>query len=185
MLGEGFAGFLDVVREGHPSTPIIVVSPVLRPDAEDEPNRLGATLADIRHTIETVTRERIVAGDETLALVAGESIITAEHLGDGIHPDDEGHKRIAATVGKALTLAMKSVADAPSAEAAEPPVMTVREEKPKRNEKAGRDQKAGRDKPARDEGDVESDVDDEIDDEIDDDSDDSSRREDVAAASAH
>ena len=178
MMAEGFAGFLDVVREGHPSTPIIVVSPVLRPDAEDEANRLGATLADIRHTIETVTRERIVAGDETLALVAGEAIITAEHLGDGIHPDDEGHKRIAATVGKALTLAMKSAGGAPSPEAAEPGVMTVRGEKPKRTEKTGRDQKAGRDKAARDED--ESDVDDEIDSE----SDDSSRREDVAAASS-
>ncbi len=179
MLAEGFAGFIDVVREGHPSTPIIVVSPVLRPDAEDEANRLGATLADIRHTIETVTRDRIVAGDETLALVAGEAIITAEHLGDGIHPDDEGHKRIAATVGKALTQAMKSAADTPSPETAEPAVMTVREEKPKRAEKAGRDQKAGREKAARDED--QPDVDDEVDSE----SDDSSRREDVAAASAH
>ena len=88
--------------------PIVVISPVLRPDAEDEPNRLGATLADIRRAIESVTRDRIIDGDRTLALVAGEAIISADHLGDGIHPDDEGHKRIAATVSKALTLAMKT-----------------------------------------------------------------------------
>jgi len=107
MVDEGVRGFLDVVRQGHPTAPIVVVSPVLRPDAEDEPNRLGATLADIRHVIETVTRERIVAGDPTLALVAGEGIISSEHLGDGIHPDDEGHKRIAAAVAKALTAATR------------------------------------------------------------------------------
>ena len=107
MVDEGVRGFLDVVRQGHPTAPIVVVSPVLRPDAEDEPNRLGATLGDIRHVIETVTRERIVAGDPTLALVAGEGIISSEHLGDGIHPDDEGHKRIAATVAKALTAATR------------------------------------------------------------------------------
>jgi lysophospholipase L1-like esterase len=108
MVAAGFTAFLDVVRDGHPDVPIVVISPVLRPDAEDEPNRLGATLADIRRAIESVTRDRIIDGDRTLALVAGEAIISADHLGDGIHPDDEGHKRIAATVSKALTLAMKT-----------------------------------------------------------------------------
>ena len=117
MVAEGFASFLDVIRDGHPAVPIVVVSPVLRPDAEDEPNRLGATLADIRHAIESVTRDRIVSGDQTLALVAGEAIITAEHLGDGIHPDDEGHKRIAATVGKALGLAMRTAKQLPGDDA--------------------------------------------------------------------
>ncbi len=116
MVAEGFTGFLDVVRDGHPEVPIVVISPVLRPDAEDEPNRLGATLADIRHAIESVTRDRIVEGDHTLALVAGEAIISADHLGDGIHPDDEGHKRIAATVGKALGLALKSAKESPGAD---------------------------------------------------------------------
>ena len=91
----------------HPTTPIVVVSPVLRPDAEDTTNKLGATLSDIRHAIESVTRERIVAGDATLSLVAGAGMINAEHLADGIHPGDEGHKRIAAAVAKALSTAMR------------------------------------------------------------------------------
>ncbi len=144
MLAEGFAGFLDVIRDGHPTTPIVVVSPVLRPDAEDEPNRLGATLADIRHTIESVARDRIVSGDQTLALVAGEGIISAEHLGDGIHPDDEGHKRIAATVGKALTQAMKSAGETPSPEAMKAAVRTFRGEKSPQDEKRERDGKPSR-----------------------------------------
>ena len=108
MITEGLNAFLDVVRDGHPDIPVVVISPVLRPDAEDEPNRLGATLSDIRHAIESITRDRIVDGDLTLALVAGENIINADHLGDGIHPDDEGHKRIAAAVSKALTQALKA-----------------------------------------------------------------------------
>ena len=116
MVTKGFTGFLDVVRDGHPEVPIVVISPVLRPDAEDEPNRLGATLADIRHAIESVARDRIVDGDRTLALVAGEGIISADHLGDGIHPDDEGHKRIASTVGKALGLALKAAKESPGAD---------------------------------------------------------------------
>ena len=106
MVGEGFKSFLDVVRQGHPNIPIVVISPVLRPDAEDVPNKLGATLADIRNAIESVTRDRVMAGDDALSLVTGETIIEAGHLADGIHPGDEGHKRIAATAAKALNAAM-------------------------------------------------------------------------------
>ena len=118
MLTEGLRGFLDVVRSGHPATPLVVISPMIRPDAEDSPNRLGATLADLRTAIEAVTRERIDGGDGALSLVAGLGIITTDHLDDGIHPGDEGHKRIAAAVVKALTASMKS-AKAASAAAAE------------------------------------------------------------------
>lgn len=106
MVREGFASFLDVVRQGHPTTPIVVITPVLRPDAEDVPNKLGATLAGIRSAIESVTRDRIVAGDRFLSLVPGAGMIEAGHLADGIHPGDEGHKRIAATVVKALNAAL-------------------------------------------------------------------------------
>ncbi len=115
MVTEGFRAFLDVVRQGHPTTPIVVVSPIVRPDAEEVPNRLGASMADIRHTIESITRERIVGGDTTLSLVAGEAMISEEHLADGIHPGDEGHKRIASSVTRALNAAMKSTGgDTPS-----------------------------------------------------------------------
>ena len=38
-------------------------------------------------------------------------VINTEHLADGIHPGDEGHKRIAAAVGKALTTAIRYAED--------------------------------------------------------------------------
>ena len=111
LVEEGFRAFLDVIRQGHPTTPVVVVSPIVRPDAEDEPNRLGATMSDIRHTIEKVTRERILAGDRTLSLIAGAAIIAEEHLADGIHPGNEGHKRIASAVARALDTALRSTTD--------------------------------------------------------------------------
>ena len=40
--------FLAFVRAGHPDMPIVVTSPILRPDAETTPNALGATLVDLR-----------------------------------------------------------------------------------------------------------------------------------------
>jgi hypothetical protein len=113
MVAEGFHGFLDVVRQGHPHAPIVVLSPIIRPDAEDVPNKLGASMADIRHAIESVARARIVAGDTTLTVVAGEAMITEDHLADGIHPGDEGHKRIAATVSKTLGTALRAQGEAP------------------------------------------------------------------------
>jgi lysophospholipase L1-like esterase len=116
MVAEGFHGFLDVVRQGHPKTPIVIVSPLLRPDAEEVPNKLGASLAEIRHAFESVTRDRIIGGDATLSLVTGVDIIEADHLADGIHPGDEGHKRIAAHVGKALNAAVKSAGEGAGAE---------------------------------------------------------------------
>jgi len=111
MVAANFHGFLDVIRLGHPTTPVVVVSPVRRPDAEEVSNKLGASLADIRHTIESVTRSRIESGDTTLSLVAGERIVGEEHLPDGIHPGDEGHKRIAAAATRALVAAIRSAGE--------------------------------------------------------------------------
>ena len=95
------AAFLQVLRDGHPDTPIVVCSPVIRPDAESTPNKLGATLADLRRAMEEAALER---GDVTL--VPGGDVLTAEHLADGIHPSDEGHEVLADVFGGAVALAL-------------------------------------------------------------------------------
>jgi len=110
MVTEGMRGFLGMVRTGHPETPIVVMSPLVRPDAEEVPNRLGASLAALRAAMESVVHEHIDTGDDRLWLVKGLDVLTVEHLDDGIHPGDEGHKRIAATIVKALNGALKAVA---------------------------------------------------------------------------
>ena len=91
MLSAGFNAFLTIVRQGHATTPVIVVSPIVRPSAETTPNRLGATLQSLRAEMEEVVRSRIAAGDRNLVLVHGRSVVPEERLADGIHPDDEGH----------------------------------------------------------------------------------------------
>ena len=85
-----------------------LVSPIPRLDAEATPNRLGATLADLRAAFESVVRERIAAGDGQLALVPGAALVPAEELPDGIHPDDRGHARIAEAVGVALSAQLRA-----------------------------------------------------------------------------
>jgi lysophospholipase L1-like esterase len=108
MMLETTRAFLDIVRQGHPDTPIVVASPVLRPDAETTPNRLGATLADLRGAMEDAVRARIDAGDGAIVLVPGAEVITAAHLADGIHPGDEGQARLAQVFGAAVAEALSA-----------------------------------------------------------------------------
>jgi lysophospholipase L1-like esterase len=108
LFAEGLRAFLAIVREGHPSTPIVAVSPILRVDAEAKPNRLGATLADLRRAFERVIGERIASGDDRLVLVPGRALVRAAELPDGIHPDDAGHARLAHTIGPLLRAQLAS-----------------------------------------------------------------------------
>jgi lysophospholipase L1-like esterase len=98
--------FLDVVRQGHPHTPLVVTSPILRPDAEATPNRLGATLADLRAVMEEVAQERLAAGDDALTLVSGHGLVGADDLPDGVHPGDHGHALLAERFGGAIAAAL-------------------------------------------------------------------------------
>jgi lysophospholipase L1-like esterase len=106
MFREQTRAFLTLVRAGHPETPIVVTSPIIRPDAETTPNDLGATLADLRVAMEEVVRERIAGGDERIALVRGRDLVRADDLPDGVHPGDHGHAVLAAAFGDAIATAL-------------------------------------------------------------------------------
>ncbi len=98
QMAANTEAFLDVLRQDHPDVPILVVSPVVRPDAESTPNRLGATLADLRGAMHDVVRTRQDGGDAGLHLLDGMTLMGPELLGDGIHPDDDGHRAVGALV---------------------------------------------------------------------------------------
>jgi lysophospholipase L1-like esterase len=102
MMREGTVAFLQILRQGHPSVPIVVISPVVRPDAETTANRLGATLGDLRAAIEEAATAR---GD--VIVVPGADLLDPTLLAaDGVHPSDEGHRVLAEAVGRALSAAM-------------------------------------------------------------------------------
>ena len=102
MFREITDAFLKIVRQGHPETPILVASPILRPDAESTPNRLGATLVDLRKVMEEVVRDRIEVGDDRMRFVDGLPIVPEDQLADGIHPNDAGQHSLAAALGPAI-----------------------------------------------------------------------------------
>jgi lysophospholipase L1-like esterase len=100
-LRAGLEAFHRIVRVAHPDTPIMVVSPILRPDAEREPNVLGASLNDLREAMEEVATRWIDEG-EPVRLVGGLSLVAASRLADGVHPNDDGHRSMADAIEPAL-----------------------------------------------------------------------------------
>jgi len=110
-------GFLDLVREGHPDTPILVISPFACPAIEETPGpthkdadgkwrgtpRVVApgdgtlTLRVVRELIARIVEARRVA-DPLLWVVDGRTLfgtIDSRLLWDGLHPNQEGYDLIA------------------------------------------------------------------------------------------
>ncbi|WP_444964008.1 GDSL-type esterase/lipase family protein [Nocardiopsis sp. M1B1] len=123
-FGPAVHGFLDTLREGHPGTPLLVVSPILCPIHEDTPGpcafdpdslRTGElrfratgdpgeraagklTLTVIREELERIVRQR-TAEDPNLHYLDGRELYgeadNAElPLPDELHPDAATHRRI-------------------------------------------------------------------------------------------
>jgi lysophospholipase L1-like esterase len=112
LFAAGLRAFLAIVRAAHPRTPIVAVSPILRADAERTPNKLGATLAELRAAFERTIDAAREAGDRALTLVRGLELVPRERLPDGIHPDDAGHEQLAHALGPVLRAALEGATHA-------------------------------------------------------------------------
>jgi lysophospholipase L1-like esterase len=123
-FGPAVHGFLDTLREGHPTTPLLVVSPILCPIHEDTPGpsafdpdamregrlRFRAagdpdgraagklTLSVIREELERIVRGRAAEDPNLYHLDGRELYGEADNaelpLPDGLHPDAATHRRI-------------------------------------------------------------------------------------------
>jgi hypothetical protein len=123
-FGPAVHGFLDTVREGHPTTPLLVVSPILCPIHEDTPGPcapdfggLGEgrlrfvamgdpaeraqgklTLTVIRDELARIVEQRAAEDPHLHHLdgrdLYGEADATELPLPDQLHPDAATHQRI-------------------------------------------------------------------------------------------
>ncbi|MCN9242693.1 GDSL-type esterase/lipase family protein [Streptomyces sp. RY43-2] len=121
-FGPAVHGFLDTLREGHPTTPLLVVSSILCPVQEDTPGPLAPafdggrlrfkatgdpaeraagrlTLTVIRAELARIVAQR-AADDPNLHYLDGRDLYGEKDyaelpLPDDIHPDPAGHRRIA------------------------------------------------------------------------------------------
>ncbi|MEU3670013.1 GDSL-type esterase/lipase family protein [Streptomyces virginiae] len=114
-------GFLDTLREGHPTTPVLVVSPLYCPIHEDTPGPAAADLGDgrlrfralgdpaeaaqgkltlrvVRDELARITAARATDDPHLHHLdgraLYGEADFAEFPLPDDLHPDAAGHRRI-------------------------------------------------------------------------------------------
>ena len=105
-------GFLDGIRDGHPTTPITVVSPILSPSREDDvrserTNMDGSvevlvgdlTLRQMRELLRSAVELRQRRGDDRLTYLDGTQLFGVDAadvdlLPDGLHPNGDGYELI-------------------------------------------------------------------------------------------
>ena len=88
-------GFVQIVREKHPETPFVVISPIFSSFRETTRNAVGFTLEDMRQEVEEAVLAMRQQGDANLHYVSGLEIFGSDlgHLlFDDLHPDAEGYK---------------------------------------------------------------------------------------------
>ena len=88
-------GFVHIVREKHPTTPFVVISPIFSPPRETATNAVGFTLADMRQEVEDAVQVMKAQGDANLHYVNGLELFGSDltHLlPDDLHPNAEGYK---------------------------------------------------------------------------------------------
>ena len=126
-------GFLDTIREGHPGTPLLVVSPIFCPIHEETPgpaapdlSELGAgrlsflatgdptdrtrlTLTTIRDELSRITAARAATDPDLHYLdgreLYGEADFAELPLPDQLHPDAAAHRRIGERFAERLSAA--------------------------------------------------------------------------------
>ncbi len=86
-------GFISRIRERHPDTPVLVISPIYSPERETiKINNLS--LQDMRHELETgVALWQQHTNDQNIHYLSGLEIFgknSAHLLPDGLHPDGDG-----------------------------------------------------------------------------------------------
>jgi lysophospholipase L1-like esterase len=110
-------GFIDTIRDGHPHTPMLLITPIICPVAEEHP---GPTLTDpqgrtyvverpedlvpgaltltrIRQLLGMVVERLSQQGDVNLHLMSGLDLFGPADVGDlpdGLHPNPAGYRRM-------------------------------------------------------------------------------------------
>lgn len=104
--GPAVCGFLDTVRDGHPRTPVVVLTPFSAPERERVVNSAGLTLEDARSLTAEAVRVLQRLGDRDLHLLDGLAVAPVADAGklyaDGLHLTAEGERVLANRIGAHL-----------------------------------------------------------------------------------
>lgn len=94
-FGPTILGFVQLIREKHPTTPILLISPIYSCHRESTPNAVGWTLQDYRNAVADAARVLQDQGDRNIHYLNGLELFgkDLEHLlPDQLHPNAEGYQ---------------------------------------------------------------------------------------------
>lgn len=86
---------ISIIREKHPATSILVVSPIYSPGREDQGDNGGMPLQQMRQTLKDMVDVRTAAGDQNIRYLNGLDLFgkaDAHLLPDDLHPNTEGYR---------------------------------------------------------------------------------------------
>jgi lysophospholipase L1-like esterase len=86
---------VSIIREKHPKTPLLVVSPIFSPGREDQGQNGGVPLQQMRQILRDMVAVRISAGDTAIRYLDGLDLFgeaDAALLPDDLHPNTEGYR---------------------------------------------------------------------------------------------
>jgi lysophospholipase L1-like esterase len=86
---------VSIIRERHPTTPLLVISPIFSPGREDQGQNGGMPLQQMRQTLEGMVAVRVAAGDRNIRYLSGLELFgeaDARLLPDDLHPNTEGYR---------------------------------------------------------------------------------------------
>ena len=92
-FASSLIGFVQAVREKHPVTPLLLISPIFT--AETAPNRVGWTMENYREAVAETAEVLRQNGDHHVRYVNGLELFDeslAHLMRDGWHPNADGYK---------------------------------------------------------------------------------------------
>lgn len=95
---SSLVGMIQVIREGHPRTPIAVTSAIFFPDHELVPSTTGTMLRMIRQRVREGVESLRCCGDANVHHVDGLELFgpdLARYIVDGAHPNNDGYRVLA------------------------------------------------------------------------------------------
>jgi lysophospholipase L1-like esterase len=94
-FGSSVIGFVQLIREKHPQTPIGLITPIFACERETQVNSAQMTLESYRKSIREVYKLLKAYGDENIFLFEGTELLgeaEAALLPDHLHPNGEGYE---------------------------------------------------------------------------------------------
>ncbi|HEX2036940.1 MAG TPA: SGNH/GDSL hydrolase family protein [Chloroflexota bacterium] len=94
-FAPGIVAFVQIVREKHPDTPFVVISPIISPPRETAANAVGFTLRGMREAVAGAVEALRAHGDRHVHYVDGMTLFGPDllpFLPDDLHPNAEGYQ---------------------------------------------------------------------------------------------